>query len=141
VRTPLISALLAVVTLTSCGVGEEPAAPGAAATSAHPTDPHSHAAGDDHGAAAPRVDVRGAGLKFDPAQIEVRRGEPTVVQLTAVDGEHDFRVDAIGAHIHALPGRPAAAQLTFAKTGTFEYYCSIAGHREGGMTGKLVVTQ
>jgi plastocyanin len=141
VRISVLAAVLAVVAATSCGVGEEPAAPGAAATSALPTDSHSHAPGDDHGAAAPRFDVRGAAMRFDPAQIPVRRGEPTVVQLTAVDGEHDFRVDAINAHIHAVPGRPAAAQLTFAKAGTFQYYCSVAGHREAGMTGKLIVTE
>ena len=140
-RTTVVAAVLAAVAVTSCGVGEEPAAPGAAATSPHSTASHAHSAGDDHGAAAPRFNVRGAGLRFDPAELRVRRGEPTVVQLTAVDGEHDFRVDAVGAHIHALPGRPAAAQLTFARTGTFEYYCSIAGHREGGMTGKLIVTE
>jgi uncharacterized cupredoxin-like copper-binding protein len=38
------------------------------------------------------------------------------------------------------PGQKATLSFTFAKAGTYEYLCTIAGHAAGGMKGLLKVT-
>ena len=42
--------------------------------------------------------------------------------------------------LHALPG--GTAELTFrtGQTGTFDFYCTIPGHKQAGMMGTLTVT-
>ena len=44
--------------------------------------------------------------------------------------------------LHVAAGTGGKATLTFtpSKPGTYEYYCSVAGHKEAGMVGILTVT-
>lgn len=38
-------------------------------------------------------------------------------------------------HIAALSGESSSAEFTVSKPGTYEYYCTVPGHREAGMRG------
>ena len=81
-------------------------------------------------------------IAFDPSIIEVSAGDTiTVANMGAL--EHDFAVDAWGGVlIGPLAGGesgsytvPSVAQLGE----TFDFYCSIPGHKESGMVGKITV--
>lgn len=82
-------------------------------------------------------------LKFDPATVTVKKGTP--VHLTLANGsvlEHDWVVDNLDGkkiQVHTAPKTNATADFTPAAAGTHQFYCSIPGHREAGMTGTLIV--
>lgn len=44
-------------------------------------------------------------------------------------------------HVAAAPGSTGTVEFTPAAPGTYEYFCTVAGHREAGMVGQLVVTE
>jgi uncharacterized cupredoxin-like copper-binding protein len=99
-------------------------------------------------------------MLFVPARLEVRKGDQIKFVLRN-NGEldHEFvlastaenlkHAEAMKTHpdmAHEAPnGRQLAAKKTdelvwkFTKPGEFEYACLIPGHREAGMTGKIVV--
>jgi plastocyanin len=107
-------------------------------------------ADEDHGghgdeapasaAGAPVLAVTGEDFAFDPERIDITAGEDVAIELTAVDLEHDFVIEGIGAHIHADPGGTATGGLRISEPGTYTAYCSIPGHRDAGMTATVVVT-
>ncbi|HLE96491.1 MAG TPA: cupredoxin domain-containing protein [Candidatus Thermoplasmatota archaeon] len=54
---------------------------------------------------------------------------------------HDFRLDDFDRMTPLLnPGQTVAITAVVDRAGTFEYWCSVPGHRDGGMVGTLVVT-
>jgi len=53
---------------------------------------------------------------------------------------HDVTIPALGFQLVAQPGQRAVGALTPTTPGTYEFYCSVPGHREAGMIGRLVVT-
>jgi uncharacterized cupredoxin-like copper-binding protein len=100
-------------------------------------------------------------LKFVPAQMAFESGKRYKLVLTNPSNtKHYFtakdfadsiwsqKVDAgnveIKGAIHDLelrPGAQAAWVFVPIKSGTYELHCSIPGHTEAGMTGKLTVSQ
>lgn len=108
-------------------------------------------------------------LSFAPNVLQVTAGQSAHLTLqNGGDLEHDFNVDNLalsqapvasgGAHHHHSPAATpevgkfnlhvaATAEemgiLDFTPTepGEYEFYCSIPGHKEAGMVGKLIVVE
>jgi nitrite reductase (NO-forming) len=79
--------------------------------------------------------------KVNPTLI-VHDGE--VVQINLINGEgaeHDVVVDQYAARSERVLGRGASSTLSFTadKPGDFAYFCSVPGHREAGMEGRMEV--
>ena len=74
---------------------------------------------------------------YDPEFIEVERGETVVINFQN-SGIHTFTIDELGIN-ESLSGSSATVEFTPEETGTFEFYCSIPGHKERGMMGELIV--
>ena len=76
-------------------------------------------------------------------QTEMRIPADTEVTVTLTNNgmlEHDWVVDDIeGAMIDVLQSGEMASATFTAPAGEYEYYCSVPGHREAGMVGKLIV--
>ena len=75
--------------------------------------------------------------------LQARVGDTLSITLTSGDGAlHDFVAPDLKAKSIPVSGAGKSIALTFkaGKAGTFAYYCSIPGHREAGMEGKIVVT-
>lgn len=134
-------AFVTILALAACG-----------ATSAAPTTPASFG-------------VTAKEFGFVPAQLTVAVGQP--VELTFQNTgavEHDWSVREIdlagnppateqsgGGHmmsdmhdapkLHVAAGPGAQGKLTFTptKAGTYEFFCSVTGHKEAGMIGTLTV--
>lgn len=97
-----------------------------------------------HGSSVPdgarTVAVRGDAFRFSPEEVTVRQGEPIAIELDAVDLEHDYVSDELALHVHAGAGETQRGGFTATTPGTYVVYCSIPGHREAGMEGRIVVT-
>ena len=117
--------------------------------------------------AGPRVQefsVTAVDLAFQPTTLEVTAGMP--VRLTMINEgalDHDFSIleipmETTGATAVAMPGHDMGAmtvdpqlhmavtmgmsntvEFTPTKPGTYEFFCTVAGHKEAGMMGTLVV--
>lgn len=99
-----------------------------------------HGDNSDADAAARNVSVIAEDFSFDPPRIDAAVGEDLAIELTAVDAEHDFVIDALDAHVGADVGQSATGGFnTGDQPGTYTFYCSVPGHREAGMEGELVV--
>ncbi len=90
---------------------------------------------------ARRIEVAATSFKFDPDEITVRAGEDVAIVLSSDDLLHDFTIDEIDVHVSADRGKTAQGGLRADKPGEYTYYCTVAGHREGGMEGTLVVEE
>jgi uncharacterized cupredoxin-like copper-binding protein len=97
------------------------------------------------------ISIVTSGLNYYPNQIAVNRSETMELQLINSDDiEHDLEFlriphkeeqpnsDSI-IHIHAKPRSTSVLTFTPIMEGTYEYYCTIPGHKDGGMVGILIV--
>ncbi|HLF76682.1 MAG TPA: cupredoxin domain-containing protein [Dehalococcoidia bacterium] len=115
--------------------------------------------GDDEEAGS-AMEVRASEYKFSPDEITVPAGQTVTLRLKNVgETEHDLEVQGLrvqmmgdeedmGGHEGAAPGTIAmhtqkgkTASVTFMadQKGTYEFWCTISGHKEQGMIGKLIV--
>lgn len=110
------------------------------------------------------ITLQASGMTYQPATLEVTAGQ--LVKLTFQNSDvldHDFSImeipmETIGAtqeplaghdmthvseepelHVAALMNQTSTLDFTPTKPGTYEFYCTVAGHKEAGMVGALVV--
>ena len=102
---------------------------------------------------------------YTPAAITIPAGQPVVLTLTN-NGlvEHDFVIETIDArtvllqdsgseahhahgeasnfdvHASAQVGETTVVELTVSEPGTYQFFCSVEGHKDAGMIGELIVT-
>lgn len=112
---------------------------------------------------AQALTVEAVDLGFTPTTLEVTAGKP--VKLTLQNNgalDHDFSImefpmvgtaaetggmdhdmGEAGAepelHLAVAAGQNGTLEFTPSKPGTYEFWCTVAGHKEAGMTGTLVV--
>ena len=112
-------ALLAALALAACGGGGTPADGG----------------GQD-------ITVQGLDtLRFDPEALSASVGETVNVTLNNTGVlEHSFVIDEFNVTLGPVPGgQTDSGSFTPDTAGSYEYYCNVPGHREGGMVGTLTV--
>jgi len=80
-------------------------------------------------------------FSFSPNQVRLAAGA-TVNLVLANQGDalHDLTIPALGFRLEAPAGATATGALTVPRPGTYEFFCSVPGHRDAGMSGTLVVT-
>ncbi len=93
------------------------------------------------GAAAQSVTVTATEFKFDPNTINATPGQ--TINLTVKNNgttQHTFVLPQANVKLTIDPGK--SVNQTFSApsaAGTYQFECDIAGHKEAGMTGQLVV--
>jgi nitrite reductase (NO-forming) len=77
-------------------------------------------------------------------ELEVESGSR--VRITVTNGDvmaHDLAVPAFGAKTPIISAHGSEAEISFlvkeGQEGTYDYFCTIAGHRQAGMEGLLIV--
>lgn len=95
-----------------------------------------------HASQVREIRINASEFKFEPSEVWVKAGETVrfvIVNTGSVD--HEFESDA--ARIEEVtipPGRQRAVRWTApARPGEYSFVCDISGHREAGMTGKIIV--
>jgi nitrite reductase (NO-forming) len=74
--------------------------------------------------------------------LKIHEGETVQINLINGEGaEHDVVIDQFAVRSNRVTGKNASSSLSFTanKTGEFIYYCSVPGHREAGMEGRIQV--
>lgn len=111
--TRLLPGLLVALLVTACG--------GAPATS------------------APVVVVEATEFAFKPAAVDVSAaGEATIRLVNKGIAEHDITIDSVKFVVLAKPGETVSGTAKLA-AGTYDFYCSIPGHKQAGMVGTFTV--
>ncbi|HKC05150.1 MAG TPA: plastocyanin/azurin family copper-binding protein [Patescibacteria group bacterium] len=84
--------------------------------------------------------VDGSNFAFDPKTITVNKGDTVKITFKDDDGRHNLVIDGYDVSTNIIAGG-SEDTITFLadKTGSFAYYCSVANHRDLGMTGTLIV--
>lgn len=75
--------------------------------------------------------------------LNAKVGDTITITLTSTEGvEHNFAAPDFITASESVSGQGKSITFSFVvdKPGTFPYFCSIPGHREAGMEGKIVVT-
>jgi plastocyanin len=91
-------------------------------------------------AGATNLDVESREFEFVPSELTARAGEIKVTLRNAGAVEHDFHIEEIpAAHVHSDVGETNESTFTL-DAGTYEFICTIPGHRQAGMVGTLTVT-
>ncbi len=86
------------------------------------------------------VTVTNTEFKFEPAEITARPGQ--TINLTLVNKgsiEHTWVLAAANVKVTVQPGQTGKQTFTAPAAGTYDILCDVAGHKEAGMVGKLVV--
>ena len=94
------------------------------------------------GAATPErvIQVAAEKFKFTPAVIELKVGQPVVIELTTLDRKHGFQIPDLKIDESVEPGKVTRVRIVPVKAGTFPFHCDVfcgSGHEE--MTGEIVV--
>ena len=86
------------------------------------------------------IKVTAEKFKFTPAVIELKLGEPVVLELTSLDRKHGFQVPDLKIDETIEPGKSTRVRIVPDKAGTFPFHCDAfcgSGHED--MTGEIVV--
>jgi uncharacterized cupredoxin-like copper-binding protein len=97
--------------------------------------------------------------RYIPSTFTVTVGEEVTLQLDNLDKiEHDLEIKVmplsetsnsnhnhheseVSLHLHALPLTMSEINFAPLEEGEYEFYCTIPGHKEAGMKGKVIVTK
>lgn len=63
-----------------------------------------------------------------------------VKQDSGMNMSHDMNGKEYDLHVSTLPGESSAITFTPTEAGTYQFFCTVAGHKEAGMVGELIVT-
>jgi plastocyanin len=89
------------------------------------------------------IDVSAKEFSFDPGTIQIDQpGTYTFVLTNGGSFQHALEVEGQGVEEETdtvAPGSTGSVTITFSKTGTYEFYCPVDGHRGKGMQGMLTV--
>lgn len=157
----VIAAVFAVGFVAGCGDDDDPVSDATEATSdaadgagdaaddaADAADDAADAAGDAaddaaDAASSTTVDIPVAdeGLAYAVTEVEAAAGEITLTSVNDQSVPHNIAIetpegDVLGEVV--TDGGVSTVTATL-EPGTYEYYCSVAGHREAGMVGTLTV--
>jgi cytochrome c oxidase subunit 2 len=79
-------------------------------------------------------------FEYNPSQITLKKGVPVVLEITAVDRDHGFKVPELGVRADLKSGQVTRVRIVPDRTGTFEFRCDVfcgSGHED--MSGEIVV--
>ena len=88
------------------------------------------------------VHVTAKRFAFSPAVIELKRGEPVVLELTSVDRRHGFAVPLLKIDETIYPGKTLRLRVVPRQAGTYDFHCDLfcgSGHED--MEGRIVVSK
>ncbi len=78
--------------------------------------------------------------EFEPAVIEVNKGDKVILNLESVDVNHGITINELGVNVEIKAGEMKKIEFIADKTGEFNFFCNVyCGDGHSDMVGKLVV--
>jgi plastocyanin len=96
-------------------------------------------AGGKPTADARELTVEARNFEFDPDELKFAAQEEIALELVSEQGPHDFAVDGLGLVNDVADGESRVQRLRIDQPGRYTFFCTLPGHRDGGMEGTLVV--
>ena len=98
------------------------------------------AAGGSSAPAPLNVTITATEFKYDPTTINAAPGQTINITLKNTGSvDHTFVFAPANFKMTVAPGKSDTKTFTSPAAGTYDFLCDIAGHKEAGMTGKLIV--
>ena len=88
------------------------------------------------------IKVTAQRFRFTPDEIALKSGQRAVLEITALDFVHGFKVPDLGIRIDLVPGRVNSIALEPLAPGRYAFLCDNfcgAGHED--MNGEIVVSE
>jgi plastocyanin len=96
-------------------------------------------AGGKPTADARELTVEARNFEFDPDELKFAAQEEIALELVSEQGPHDFAVDGLGLVNDVADGESRVQRLRIDQPGSYTFFCTLPGHRDGGMEGTLVI--
>ncbi|MEX2556835.1 MAG: cupredoxin domain-containing protein [Actinomycetota bacterium] len=89
---------------------------------------------------ASKQTMRASEFAFLPAEFSVRAGETLNVELQNGGSIlHTFTIHDLNFEVEANAGQKASGALRVERPGIYEFICSVPGHAQSGMRGRVIV--
>lgn len=87
------------------------------------------------------IAVSGTEFSFNPQTVTVKSGEKVRLTFRNIgNAPHDWTIEGLGLKTKVIgSGAQDSLEFTAPARGTYNVYCSVPGHREAGMVGKLII--
>jgi len=90
------------------------------------------------GPASPKLEVTATEMAYEPDAVAVDAGDVEVVLHNEGSMLHDLRIEDEELVVEAMSGETGTGEISL-EAGSYQFFCSISGHREAGMEGVLEV--
>jgi cytochrome c oxidase subunit 2 len=88
------------------------------------------------------ISVSAMKFEFLPATINLKRGEPVILELSSLDRVHGFKVPALGVDVAVLPDTTVRVRVVPDTAGRFAFLCdNFCGDGHEDMDGVIVVSE
>jgi len=130
---------LTVVAAGAGGATSKEASPQTSSEKATPADGATPAAGKSGGGAT-TASVNTVDINFEPKELTIAANTDVTITVTNKGVlQHDFHVDQLDITSKLLNAGETDTVTINAAPGTYEFWCTVPGHKEAGMTGKLTI--
>ncbi|MFC5472669.1 cupredoxin domain-containing protein [Paraherbaspirillum soli] len=86
------------------------------------------------------ISIEAKRFSYTPNQIFAKTGEPVVLEFTAVDFMHGFKIPDMNIRADLVPGKITKVRLQFDKAGDYDFLCdNFCGSGHENMNGKIIV--
>ncbi len=84
--------------------------------------------------------IRESNFKLSPSNITVNQGDLIKITVVIDQGTHNLFVEGYDQRVNvASSGKSQVMEFVADKSGIFKMWCEVAGHRDLGMEGQLIV--
>jgi plastocyanin len=139
---PLLALIFAAAALVACGGSDSGTSTTSTSGGTAPTSNGGGGGGGGGSAVKLSADPSGA-LSFDTSSLSAKAGNVTIDFDNPAAISHDVAVEDSGGKELGKSDLVAQGKTTLdlsnLKPGTYTYFCTVPGHREGGMEGTLTV--
>ena len=79
-------------------------------------------------------------FEYNPSEITLKKGVPVILEITALDRDHGFKIPELGVRADLKSGEVTRVRIVPDRVGRFEFRCDVfcgSGHED--MSGEIVV--
>ena len=101
---------------------------------------HRFATADVPAGAEQVVHMTAKRFEYTPSQITLKKGVPVILEITALDRDHGFKIPDLGIRADLKSGEVTRVRIVPDRTGRFAFRCDVfcgSGHED--MAGEIVV--